>query len=165
MSFFNCALALMYAHYWHSHHVFSMECLTVLKGANTIPDGVLQWSDCTSETGLVFKRCVWYLVPTWCISPQESAWEGRDVILFTYSWPAAYTNESILGAAIVGGLGLRCFCCGVLQRWFIPVRHMCPGAWGLISTWRNHGKFMKQRGKGDECVKEKNELRRNWECG
>jgi len=42
MSFLGCALALMYAYYWHSRRVFSVERLAVLEGANTIPDGVLQ---------------------------------------------------------------------------------------------------------------------------
>lgn len=56
MSFLGCALALMYAYYCHSSSVFSVERLTVLKGANTIPDGVLQLLDCNSETGIVVLK-------------------------------------------------------------------------------------------------------------
>lgn len=46
----------MYAYYCHSSSVFSVERLTVLKGANTIPDGVLQLLDCNSETGIVVLK-------------------------------------------------------------------------------------------------------------
>jgi len=72
--------------------------------------------------------------------------KGRDTMLFACSWPAACAKESILGGAVVGALGARCFRCGVPQRWFVPVKLTCPGFnRQLEKPWKVHKAEQKRR--------------------